>query len=90
MSDNENEINTSSSNPTPVVDAGPVNGTVTPKESSCMVSEHGYVWVGIKLPKSLIFGGLGYVAGGVMGVYGGFFGLCLVGFLALHLYLFVL
>ena len=93
MSDNENENNNSLSNPTPVLDAvkmGSVNGTVAPDKSSGVVSEHGYFWVGIKLQKSLIFGGLGYVAGGVMGVYGGFFGLFLLGFLALHLYLFVL
>ena len=72
---------------TPVfeVKMGSANGTVD--EPSPIVSENGYFWVGIKIPKSLIFGGLGYVAGGVLGIYGGFFGVFLVGILALYVYM---
>ena len=86
MSDNKNEIGTSSS--IDAVKMGSTNGTVTLDESTGMVSEHGYFWVGVKLPKSLIFGGLAYVAGGGLGVYGGPYVVFLAGILALYLYFF--
>ena len=90
MSDNTNEIKIiPSSNPSLVLDAvetDSVNGTVAPDDSSCPVSEQDYFWIGVKLPKSLVFGGLGYVAGGFVGVYGGFYGVYLAGVLGLHFY----
>ena len=81
MSDNE----IPSSNQPAVLDTvemGSSDAAMT-QDHSGVVSEHGYFWVGIKIPKSLIFGGLGYVAGGFVGVYGGFYGLFLAAILAI-------
>ena len=87
---NKNEIEVSSPNSPDsslgldAVETDSANGA--PDNSSCMASEHGYFWVGVKIPKSLVFGGLGYVAGGFVGVYGGSYGVFLAGVLGLHFY----
>ena len=88
MSNNEIEAKVPSLNQTPVLDAEEIgssggNGTVA------VGSQHGFFWVGIRIPESLIFGGLGYVAGGIVGVYGGFYGLFLAGLFAIQFYFFV-
>ena len=89
MNDNKNEIpSSSSSNSSLVLDAVETDSANVAPDNSSMVSEHGYFWVGIKIPKSLVFGGLGYVAGGFVGVYGGSCGVFLAGVLGLHFYFF--
>ena len=67
------------------VEMGSSDAAMT-QDDSGVVSEHGYFWVGIKIPKRLIFGGLGYVAGGFVGVYGGFYGLFLAAIFAIHFF----
>jgi len=81
MLNNSNEIKNLLSNPSSIVDAfhmDSVNDT----------EERENFWVGLKLPKLLIFGGLGYYAGGTIAVYGGKIGVFLVGLLAVIFYLF--
>ena len=85
MSNSKNEIKNPSSNPTLVLDTvrmDSANGTV--------VSEQGYFWFGVKLPKTLIFGGLGYIVGAVTALYGGEIGVFLIGVLGMLFYLFYL
>ena len=91
MNDNKNEIeilSSNSSNSPLVLDAVETDSANVAPDNTSMASEHGYFWVGIKIPKSLVFGGLGYVAGGFVGVYGGSYGVFLAGVLGLHFYYF--
>ena len=75
------------SNPSLVVDnveTDSVLGSVDP----VMVNEPEHFWVGLKIPKCMVYLVLGYVAGGFVGVYGGTFGVLLGGILGLHIYYF--
>ena len=70
-----------SSNRSPVLQAGEmVSANLT------VASEH--FWVGVKIPKKLVFGLLGYIVGGVTGIYGGEIRVFLVGVLGVIFYLF--
>ena len=66
------------------VETDSVLGSVDP----VMVNEPEHFWVGLKIPKCMVYLVLGYVAGGFVGVYGGTFGVLLGGILGLHIYYF--
>ena len=75
------------SNPSLVVDnveTDSVLGSVDP----VMVNEPEYFWVGLKIPKCIVYLVLGCVAGGFVGVYGGTYRVLLGGILGLHIYYF--
>ena len=81
MSNNKYEIKNPSSNRSPDLEVGKMGSA-----NLTVASEH--FWVGVKLPKNLVFGLLGYIAGGVTGIYGGEIRVLLVGVLGVIFYLF--